>query len=140
MVFLKMYAFCLIKSKLSIGKAKIKNLVSFNNLLILVVLTLSAIGSGVVFTRNIVDEENAYFIPIMLSIIGNSLLISFLVGNKDAFEFASLKYDKISISCKVKHIFANKVVPEAPQRIRLQRGGQDTVDGEYKLIENKNKF
>ena len=34
MVFLKMYALCIIKRKLSIGKAKIKNLVSFNNLFI----------------------------------------------------------------------------------------------------------
>ena len=123
-----MYAFCFIKSKLSVGKAKIKNLVSFNNLLILVILTVSAIVSGVVYTQQIVDEENVYFLPIMLSIIGNTLLTSFLVGNKDALEFASLKYNKIRISCKEKNTFLNKVVPEAPQMINPEQGGQEIIE------------
>ena len=128
MVLLKMYALCIIKSKLFIGKAKIKNLVSFNNLLILVLLTLSAIVAGVVFIQNIVDEENVYFIPIMISIIGNTLLTSFLVANKDALEFASLKYNKFRISCKEKSSFLNKVVPEAPQMINPEQGGQEIVE------------
>ena len=125
-----MYAFCFIKSKASVGKAKIKNLVSFNNLLILIllILTVSAIVSGVVFTQHIVDEKNVYFIPIMLSIIGNSLLTSLLVGNKDALEFATLKYNKIRISCKEKNTFLNKVVPEAPQMINPEQGGQEIIE------------
>jgi hypothetical protein len=123
-----MYAFFFIKSKLSVGKAKIKNLVSFNNLLILLILTLSAILSGVVFTQHIVEEENVYFLPIMLSIIGNTLLTSFLVGNKDALEFASLKYNKIRISCKEKNTFLNKVVPEAPQMINPEQGEQEIIE------------
>ena len=120
-----MYAFCFIKSKLSVGKAKIKNLVSFNNLLILVILTVTAILSAVVFTQHIVDEENVYFLPIMLSIIGNTLLTSFLLENKDALEFASLKYNKFRISWKEKNTFLNKVVPEAPQMINPEQGGQE---------------
>ena len=123
-----MYAFCVIKSKLSIGKAKIKNLVSYNNLLILVLLTLSAIVAGVVFIQNIVDEENVYFIPIMISIIGNTLLTSFLLANKDALEFASLKYNKFRISCKEKQSFLNKVVPGEPQIINPEQGGQEIVE------------
>ena len=128
MVFLKMYALCIIKMRLSIGKAKIKNIVSFNNLLILVLLTLSAIMSGVVFTQNILDEENVYFIPIILSLIGNTLVTSFLVANKDALEFASLKYNKFRISCKEKNPFLNKVVPGAPQMINPEQGGQEIVE------------
>ena len=125
-----MYAFCFIKSKASVGKAKIKNLVSFNNLLILIllILTLSAIVSGVVFTRNIVDEKNMVLFPIIISIIGNTLLTSFLVGNKDALEFASLKYNKIRISCKEKNSFLNKVVPAAPQTINPEQGGQEIIE------------
>ena len=128
MVFLKMYAICIVKRKLSIGKAKIKNLVSFNNLSTLVILTLSAIGAGIVFTRNIVDEENAYFIPIMLSIIGNTLLTSLLVGNKDALEFAIMKCNKFSISWNRKNTIVNKVVPEAPQMINPEQGGQEMIE------------
>ena len=127
MVLLKMYASCIIKSKLSIGKAKIKNLVSFNNLLILVVLTLSAIVTGVVFTQNIADEKNA-FIPIMLSIIGNTLLTSFLVWNKDALEFVKLKYSKFRTRWNQKNTITNKVVPEGPPMFRQQRGGQELVE------------
>ena len=127
MVLLKMYASCIIKGKVSIGKAKIKNIVSFNNLLILVVLTLSAIVTGVVFTQNIVDETNA-FIPIMLSIFGNTLLTSSLVGNKDALEFAKFKYSKFRTRCNQKNTSANKVVPEVPQMFRQQRGGQELVE------------
>ena len=125
-----MYAFCFIKSKASVGKAKIKNLVSFNNLLILIllILTLSAIVSGVVFTRNIVEEENMVLFPIIISIIGNTLLTSFLVGNKDALEFATSKYNKFRISCNQKNTIVNKVVPEAPQMINPEQGGQEIVE------------
>ena len=128
LVFLKMYAFCFIKSKLSVGKAKIKNLVSFNNLLILVILTSSAILSAVVFTQHIVDEENVYFLPIMLSIIGNTLLTSFLVWNKDALEFSKLEYSKFRTRWNQKNTITNKVVPEGPPMFRQQRGGQELVE------------
>jgi heme/copper-type cytochrome/quinol oxidase subunit 2 len=127
LLFLKMYAFCFIKIKLSVGKAKIKNLVSFNNLLILVILTVSAIVSGVVYTQQIVDEKNE-FIPIMLSVIGNTLLTSSLVGNKDALEFANLKFRKFMTRWNQKNIFVNKVVPEVPQMFRQPRGGQELVE------------
>ena len=80
------------------------------------------------FTQHIVDEENVYFLPIMLSIIGNTLLTSFLLENKDALEFASLKYNKFRISWKENNTFLNKVVPEAPQMINPEQGGQEIVE------------
>jgi hypothetical protein len=83
--------------------------------------------TGVVFTQNIVDEKNE-FIPIMLSVIGNTLLTSSLVGNKDALEFANLKFRKFRTRWNQKNIFVNKVVPEVPQMFSQQRGGQELVE------------
>ena len=91
MVFLKLCTVCIFKSKPTVGKAKIKNLVSFSNLELLVVLAFTSIVSLVMFLQNSVAKEDRLVSPCSLSLFGIIMLISFLVWNKEALEYTKLK-------------------------------------------------
>ena len=112
MVFLKLYTVCIFESKPTVGKAKIKNLVSFSNLVIVAVLAFSSIISVLVFLQNSLDKEGQrLFFPCTLSLVGNTLLTSFLVRNKEALEYTKLKLSLLKIGWNFKLEKDNMVHP-----------------------------